>query len=94
MLKRNRRQLPRFDRMTETKEESLKQLKFVPEYGSKGYTIASNVYENAKTYAPEPVKETLTHLEQKTAPYIHRATDTGSQILKTVDSKVCYIIFM
>jgi len=73
--------------------ETLKQLAFVPEYGSKGYQMASSAYENVKTRAPEPVKEQLSKVEQMTAPIVTKATDKGSEILKVVDSKVCYLIY-
>eukprot|EP00889_Picochlorum_renovo_P000485 jgi/Picre1/27515/NNA_000482.t1 len=39
-------------------------------------------------YAPEPVKERLSKVEAVAAPLVTKATDTSTQLLKTVDTKV------
>jgi len=79
--------------MSGEEENSLKQLHFVPEYGSKGYKMANGAYEAAKAYVPEPLKERLVKVEETvgaaTAPYVTKAQDTGTALLKNVDSKVC-----
>ena len=69
-------------------DKSLKQLNFVPEYGSKGYEMANNAYSTAKTYVPGPLKERLTNMEAVTAPIVNKAADKGTELLKAVDAKV------
>ena len=73
-------------------EASLKQLNFVPEYGCKGYSMATNVYSTAKEKLPISLKEQLTKIEEKTsslsAPLVAQAQDKGSEILKVVDGQV------
>jgi len=78
--------------MTATNDNGLKKLNFVPEYGSKGYEIATNVYTTAKSYVPAPLQDSLTKVEESvtaaTAPYITKAQDKGTDLLKVVDTQV------
>jgi hypothetical protein len=75
-------------------EPSLKKLNFVPEYGTKGYNLASNVYSTAKSYVPASFKEPLSKVEESvaaaSAPYVTKAQDKGTEILKVVDDQVIY----
>lgn len=73
-------------------QQSLKKLNFVPEYGTKGYNMAANAYTAAKSYVPAPVKDQLTKVEETvaavSAPYVTKAQDKGSELLKAVDEQV------
>lgn len=70
----------------------LNRLAFVPEYGTKGYSLAANAYEMAKTYVPASVKPQIEKLEEtvttKTAPYVAKAQDKAEEILQIIDGKV------
>ena len=74
-------------------DASLKKLNFVPVYGTKGYNLATTAYSSAKGRLPAPVKDKLSSFEETvsevTAPYIVKAQDKGSEILKIVDDQVC-----
>ena len=78
--------------MSATEQNSLKKLSFVPEYGTKGYELATNVYSTAKSYVPAPLQDRLTKVEETvtaaSAPYITKAQDKGTDLLKVVDSQV------
>lgn len=81
--------------VTETKmaeNTGLKKLSFVPENITKGYTIASNVYTTAKSYVPAPLQTHLSRVEETvtavSAPYISKAQDKGTELLKAVDERV------
>lgn len=75
-------------------QTSLKKLNFVPEYGTKGYNLASNVYSTAKNYVPASFKEQLTKVEESvaaaSAPYVTKAQDKGTELLKVMDDQVSY----
>ena len=70
----------------------LKKLNFVPEYGSKGYCVATNVYSSAKERLPASLKAKVDQVEETvteaSAPYITKAQDKGSELLKIVDDQV------
>lgn len=72
--------------------ESLKRLSVVPEVTTKGCEAATNMYNTAKTYVPEQLKEPVEKIEEKlsslSAPLVAQAQDKGSEILKAVDLKV------
>ncbi|KAG7669525.1 hypothetical protein Ndes2526B_g05866 [Nannochloris sp. 'desiccata'] len=76
----------------EHNEAQLKQLNFVPEYGSKGYFMATNVYSTAKDKLPASLKAKVDQVEETvteaSAPYITKAQDKGSELLKIVDDQV------
>lgn len=73
-------------------QQSLKKLNFVPEYGTKGYNMAANAYTTAKSYVPSSMKEHVTKVEETvaavSAPYVTKAQDKGSELLKAVDEQV------
>lgn len=73
-------------------QNGLKKLNFVPEYGTKGYTLATNAYSAAKDKLPVPVQDQLASLETTvtslSSPYIAKAQDKGTEILKLVDDQV------
>ena len=73
-------------------QNGLKKLNFVPEYGTKGYTIATRTYSAAKDRLPVPVQDQLASLETTvttmSSPYVAKAQDKGTEILKLVDDQV------
>lgn len=70
----------------------LKRLSFVPEVAEKGVHMASAAYATTKAHLPEAVKPKVAQLEERvsslSAPYVARAQDTSSDLLRAVDSKV------
>lgn len=70
----------------------LKKLNFVPEYGSKGYMVATSVYTNTKAKLPESLKAKVDGLEdtvtEASAPYITKAQTKSSELLKIMDDQV------
>ncbi len=70
----------------------LKKLNFVPEYGSKGYSVATSVYAGTKAKLPESLKAKIDGLEETvteaSAPYILKAHDKSTELLKIVDDQV------
>lgn len=83
--------------MPAEQQNELKKLGFVSEYGTKGYEIATNVYTSAKSYVPAPIQEKLTKVEETvavaTAPYVTKAQDKGTEVLKAVDVQVRDVFF-
>jgi hypothetical protein len=73
-------------------QQNLKKLAFVPEYGSKGYSMATNVYSTTKEKLPASLKAKVDQIEETvtevSAPYITKAQDKGTEILKIVDNQV------
>ena len=70
----------------------LKRLSFVEEAAEKASVKATALYSASKRYVPESVKPKLDQLETSVAttaaPYLHKAQDTSSELLKAMDSKV------
>jgi Rubber elongation factor protein (REF) len=77
--------------------DQLKKLQFVPEYGSKGYSMATNVYSTAKDRLPASLKAKVDQVEESvtevSAPYITKAQDKGAELLKIVDDQVSKTVF-
>lgn len=75
-----------------TQEAQLKKLGFVPEISSQAATRIGAAYTTAKAYVPASLKPQLERAEvtvsSVSAPYIAKAQDVGSEMLKTVDEKV------
>jgi IMP dehydrogenase/GMP reductase len=74
----------------------LKRVGFVPEAGTKGYEIASQIYTTAKGYVPATIQPTVTKVEETmtnaTAPYLAVAQDKSVELLKVVDVKVSSLL--
>jgi hypothetical protein len=80
----------------EHSEAQLKKLNFVPEYGTKGYCMATNVYCTAKDRLPASLKAKVDQVEETvteaSAPYVTKAQDKGSELLKIVDDQVSAVL--
>lgn len=77
---------------TVTGENGLKRLAFVPDVAEKAAHTAASVYNTSKTYVPANLKPRLESVEERvsnlSAPYVTKAQDAGSELLKAMDSKV------
>lgn len=77
-------------------QADLKRLAFVPEVAEKAVNTASSLYSTSKTYVPASLKPRLDGLEEQvgnlSAPYVAKAQDTSSELLKTIDQKVDTVV--
>lgn len=53
-----------------------------------GYKMATDAYEAVKAKAPSPLKEQMSSVETKAAPYVSQAADTSAQLVKKLDVQV------
>lgn len=78
--------------MTAANSEELKKLGFVPQVSTQAYNTLGSVYTTAKTYVPASLKPQVERVEETvtsiSAPYIAKAQDKGTELLKAVDDRV------
>ena len=69
-----------------------KKLGFVEDVAERGVDVAGTAYATAKKYVPQSVRPRLDLVEEQVtsiaAPYVAKAQDAGSTLLKTVDARV------
>lgn len=73
----------------------LKRLDFIRSYSSyaldKTYSLATNVYDTGKQYAPESLKPRIKAMEEKVtemgSPLVSKLQDRSDFVLHTLDSK-------